>query len=160
MYGFQVLSPGKSCQAADIADQRANLRGLEGIAELFHRRVRHAVLNDAGHVRVPAAVDPAIVRQVGPLASTASPTMASAAKASKHGLAFRDSAGSCGQLFAYRWCSRLLNVAVGFSVPSTSAGFPARRRSPTQQARNDAGSRVPRFPPVDRVTRLSLFSDR
>ena len=77
-------------QAADVGDQLADLVVLEGLAQLLHGGLGHAVPDDAGDVVIGAAVDPTAVGQVGALAAAAGPAVTAAAQAAEQRLAFRE----------------------------------------------------------------------
>ena len=82
----------------------ANLVLLEGVAHLLHRGLGHAILDDQGDVGVAAAVDPAVVGQVGPFAASAGTAVTAAAQAAKERLAFRQRMVlRCGLAGLCRW---------------------------------------------------------
>ena len=135
--GLPGTLAGGAGQAADVSDQRSNLVLLEGVAHLLHRGLGHAIPDDEGDVGVAAAVDTAVVGQVGPFAASASTAVTAAAQAAKQRLAFRQrrwtrSRGAGGP-FSRRWVSD-----DGAGVAVCQEPFPEGLAAPSRVAHNRA----------------------
>ena len=121
---------------------------------------------DAGDVFIGAAVDPAIVGQVGALAAAAGPAVTAAAQAAKQRLAFRQapagvsrcaavprSGRRCRLLRCGREPDRGVDGAIGAGpVP------PANDTGPAQQTAPSTAQRYHKLAGADRLTGLALFS--
>ena len=69
----------RSGQAADIRNELLDLLWLESITHFLHGRLGHTILDDVGDVVIGAAVNPAVVGQVGSLAAATGTAVTAAA---------------------------------------------------------------------------------
>ena len=135
-------------QAADVGDQLADLVVLERIAQLLHGGPGHAVLDRCGRCLVGAAVNPAVVGQVGPLPPRPVPPWQPLHKAAEQRLAFRQTvgSGSAGDGCRLRRPSAAASVGplqLAAELPSRSRGKPrsvsGHRRCASGRRRRPAG---------------------